>query len=150
MESLDVHQRSQHLQWRTRWVADADSAAAKRVIDQVAVESAGCTPADMAALVEAVARDVATAPTEDDSAAVAVIDAKPAFDSALAALRVRVCVVTTEVVPNAPQQAHTAATATQGAALTEIGAPAIPNVRWADIGGLAHARDEILDMVKCE
>ena len=60
------------------------------------------------------------------------------------------CVLTTEVVPNAPQQAHTAATATQGAALTEIGAPAIPNVRWADIGGLAHARDEILDMVKCE
>jgi len=34
------------------------------------------------------------------------------------------------------------------AAAMDIGAPKIPQVYWDDVGGLAHAKDEILDMVQ--
>ena len=34
------------------------------------------------------------------------------------------------------------------AAVSSVDAPSIPNVRWDDIGGLAHAKKEILDMVQ--
>jgi len=36
----------------------------------------------------------------------------------------------------------------QQKALASVDAPSIPNVRWDDIGGLAHAKKEILDMVQ--